>query len=107
MNPNAWRHTADGTAARARAERVALPREWGRIDVLDMIETAEEATAEAQTAGAEGFNREASRARCNLRGAFHDRHLLTAEDRARLTRAIRSAERTFGNYIDLPTNYGA
>jgi hypothetical protein len=100
MNPNAWQHTADGTAARARASQT-------RANVLDMIETAEEATAEAQTAGAEGFDREASRARCNLRGAHDARHLLTDEDRARLTRAIRSAARTFGNYIDLPTNYGA
>jgi hypothetical protein len=107
MNPNAWRHTADGTAARARAERAALPREWGRIDVLDMIETAEEATADGHAAGAEYFDACASRARCNLRGAFHDRNLLTEEERARLTRAIRSAARTFGNYIDLPTNYGA
>ena len=100
MNPNAWQHTADGTAARARASQT-------RANVLDMIETAEEATAEAHAAGAEGFDREASRARCNLRGAFHDRHLITEEERARLTRAIRSAARTFGNYIDLPTNYGA
>lgn len=104
---NAWRHTADGTAGAARAERAALPRAWGRIDILDMIDTAEEATAEAHAAGAETFDREASRARCNLRGAFHDRHLLTDDDRARLTRAIRSAARTFGDYIDLPTHFGA
>ena len=104
---NAWLATADGTAARIRAERAALPREWGRVDILDMIETAEEATAEGHSAEPAYFDACASRARCNLRGAHDDRHLLTAEDRARLSRAIRSACRTFGNYIDLPTHYGA
>lgn len=95
MNPNAWTQTADGTATRAR-------RAQTRADVLDMIDAAEDATADAHGAGASDFDAAASIARRNLRGAYDARHLLGAGDLLRLALAVRSARRTFANYIDLP-----
>ena len=38
----------------------------------------------------------------NLRGAYDARHLLGAGDLLRLACAVRSARRTFANYINLP-----
>lgn len=95
MNRNAWNQTADGTAARAR-------RAQTRADVLDMIDAAEDAAADAHGAGAADFDAAASIVRRNLRGAYDARHLLGAGDLLRLALAVRSARRTFADYIDLP-----
>jgi len=67
-----------------------------------MIDAAEDATADAHGAGASDFDAAASIARRNLRGAYDARHLLGAGDLLRLALAVRSARRTFANYIDLP-----
>lgn len=95
MNRNAWTHTADGTAARAR-------RAQTRADVLDMIDAAEESVIDANHGTAEQFDAAAPIVARNLRGAYDSRHLLESGDLHRLAMTVRSARRTFANYIDLP-----
>jgi len=95
VNPNTWHQIANGTTARARAMQT-------RSDVLDMIERAEIATDDAHHGTAEEFDAAAPIAARNLRGAYDARHLLGAGDLLRLACAVRSARRTFANYINLP-----
>lgn len=95
MSRSTWNQIANGTTARALATQT-------RSDVLEMIRTAEEHTADAHCGTAEDFDAAAPIVARNLRGAADARALLNSSDLLRLAFAVRSARATFGHYINLP-----